>query len=152
MSNPITDLLTGGLSGIVGSVTDILGKFITDPAEKLKATLQIQQMANDLQVKVIEADRDMAVQQASVIVAEAKSDSWIARNWRPITMLSFVFIIDYNFVLAPIFSLKFLPIPPQLWTLLTIGIGGYIGTRSIEKTAAIVVQGKQQGKQNEADN
>ncbi|MEW5890749.1 MAG: 3TM-type holin [Pseudomonadota bacterium] len=30
---------------------------------------------------------------ASVVVAEAQSESWITRSWRPITMLTFVGLI-----------------------------------------------------------
>jgi len=138
MSNPLTDMCTGGRAGITDSVKGILDKFITDPDKKLAATLQVEQMAHDLQVRVIQADSDLAAQQASVIVAEAKSESWIARNWRPITMLSFVFIIDYNYILAPIFTLKSLPIVPDLWDLLKLGIGGYIIGRSVEKTAPAI--------------
>lgn len=133
--NPITQLLTGGFAGIMNSVSGILDKFITNPEEKLKAQLQLTQMANDLQVKAMEADRDFAVQQAGVIEAEAKSESWIARNWRPILMLVFTYIIAHNYVLAPVFSLKSLPIPDQMWELLKLGISGYIVGRSVEKIA-----------------
>jgi hypothetical protein len=146
MSNPITNLLTGGFSGIVESVSGILDHFITNPEEKLKAQLQLTQMANDLQVKVIEADRDFAVQQAAVITAEVKSESWIARNWRPILMLTFTYIIAHNYVLAPLFSFKSLPIPDQMWELLKLGISGYIVGRSVEKIApdvAAIISKKQ---------
>lgn len=135
MSNPITDLLTGGFSGIIQSVSGILDKFITNPEEKLKAQIQLSQMANDLQIKAMEADRDFAVQQANVITAETKSESWIARNWRPILMLTFTYIIAHNYVFAPLFNLKSLAIPDQMWELLKLGISGYIVGRSVEKIA-----------------
>ncbi len=141
MSNPITDLITSGLTGpggIVSLASGIIGKFVASPEEKLKATTQLAQMANDLQVRMIDAERDLAVQQASVIVAEAKSDSWMARNWRPVAMLSFVFIIDYNYVIAQLFHLVVLPIPPDMWTLLRYGLTGYIVARSGEKVADII--------------
>ena len=55
-------------------------------------------------------------------------------------MLSFVFIIFNNYVIAP-YAVAFvgpdvipmLDIPPGMWGLLTVGIGGYIGGRSYEK-------------------
>jgi hypothetical protein len=127
MSNALTDIVTGGLSGIADSVKNILDKFITDPEKKLEATLQVQKMANDLAIQVLQADKDLAVQQASVITAEAKSESWIARNWRPVTMLVFVYIF------ATLFHLTVVPIPPDMWDLLKLGIGGYIAGRSVEK-------------------
>jgi hypothetical protein len=133
MSTPLTDLFTGGVTGIVSAVNDILGKFITDPEKKLEATVKLQQMATDLQVKIIDQERDLAVQQASIITAEAKSESWIARNWRPVTMLVFVYIIAHNYIFVTLFHLQSVPIPPDMWDLLKIGIGGYIAGRSVEK-------------------
>lgn len=145
MSNPITDLLTGGLSGIVGSVTGILDKFITNPEEKLKASLQVAQMSHDLQLQVLSAEKDLAVQQASVVTAEIKSESWLAANWRPVTMLTFVAIIVWNYIVVGTIG-SFVPrihpidIPPDMWGLLKLGIGGYIGARTLEKTIPQVVE------------
>jgi hypothetical protein len=139
MSNPLTDIFTGGLSGLTDSVKGILDKFITDPKDKLAAQLQVETMAHDLEVQTLKAGSDFAVQQASVVIAEAKGESWMQRNWRPILMLSFVAIIDFNFILAPIINmfasgkLKALDIPTQMWGLITLGVSGYIGARSWEK-------------------
>jgi len=78
-----------------------------------------------------------------VVVAEAKSEHWITSAWRPITMLVFVVIIANNFILAPYIDLFFqsgltLEIPNQMWSLLQIGLGGYIGGRSAEKLAKTI--------------
>ena len=140
MSNPLTSILTGGFGDVLNGISAVLGKFIADPNAKLQAQIELTKVASDYQTAVLGAERDLAVQRASVIVAEAQSDSWIARNWRPITMLSFVFIIDYDFILSPIFGLKSLPIPPDLWALLKIGMGGYVIGRSVEKTAPAVAR------------
>jgi hypothetical protein len=133
MSNPLTDVITGGFSSVLSGIGDVIGRFVTDPNAKLQAQVELTKVATDYQVQVLLAEKDLAVQQASVIVAEAKSESWIARNWRPLTMLSFVFIIDYNYILAPIFTLHSLPIVPDMWELIKIGLGGYVVGRSAEK-------------------
>ena len=139
MSNPITDILTGGLGTLTGNVKGILDKFITDPKDKLTAQLQVEQMSHELEVQTLKADTDFAAQQASVIVAEAKSESWIARNWRPIFSLTLTAIVAFNFILAPIINmfaddrLKALPIPPNMWGLITICLSGYMVGRSVEK-------------------
>ena len=78
--------------------------------------------------------------QASVVVAELQSGAWLAQNWRPITMLTFVFIIANNYILYPYLSLFWgeapvLEIPPDMWGLLKIGLGGYVVGRSGEKIA-----------------
>jgi len=139
VSNPITDILTGGLGTLTGNVKGILDKFITDPKDKLTAQLQVEQMSHELEVQTLKADTDFAAQQASVIVAEAKSESWIARNWRPIFSLTLTAIVAFNFILAPIINmfaddrLKALPIPPNMWGLITICLSGYMVGRSVEK-------------------
>lgn len=138
--NPLKDILTGGITGVIDSISGVLGKFIASPEDKIKAQLELTRIATDFQVKVLEADRDWAVAQAGVVTAETKSESWMARNWRPITMLTFVFIIAFNYIISPLFSLKALEIVPDMWSLLKIGLGGYIIGRSAEKTIPQVAE------------
>lgn len=116
--------LLGGLFGIVDkAVTD------KDLANKIKGELQSQVLTG--QMKEIEAA-------ASVIVAEAKGESWLQRSWRPMLMTLFGFIIFNNYVLAPYVALFAglnveVPLPPEMWDLLKIGLGGYVVGRSVEK-------------------
>lgn len=131
----ITSLFTGG---VVDSVGKIIGKFVTDPKDQLEANLALAKIASDYQTALLNKDGELAVQQASVITAEIKSESWMARNWRPILMLTFTFIVAFNYVLAPLFSVKVLDIPPDMWSLLKLGIGGYVIGRTVEKTATTV--------------
>jgi len=147
MSNPLTDIITGGFGSVISAISDVIGHFVADPNEKLKAQLELSKIATDFQIQVLQTDRDIAVQQATVITAEAKSESWIARNWRPIIMLQFGFIIGYNFILAPIFSIQSIPIPQDMWQLLKLGLGGYIIGRSVEKTVPEVTKAIIAGKQ-----
>jgi len=75
---------------------------------------------------------------ANVIIAEAQSDHWIVAAWRPILMLIFAGIVANNYILYPYLSLFWteaprLAVPDQLWSLLNIGVGGYIVGRSAEK-------------------
>ena len=91
------------------------------------------ELKKDFLTKVIDA-------QASVLAAEAQSKSWLTQSWRPIVMLSFAGILIYTFFFGPMFSLPTTELPPDLWTLLQVGIGGYVGGRSIEKLAEILPQ------------
>ena len=75
---------------------------------------------------------------AKVLVAEVQRQSWLQRNWRPLLMLVFTYIVAHNFVIAPIFRITSVPVPEQMWTLLNIGIGGYIVGRSVEKIATSI--------------
>jgi hypothetical protein len=119
------------LKGLVSPITDLIGKAIPD--KDLAAQLSTQ-----IEALLINADTSVVTQQAGVITAEAKSDSWLARNWRPMTMLTFVFIVANNFIIAPYAQAIFhqsvsLPTPPDLWELIKIGLGGYVVGRSGEK-------------------
>tara|TARA_Y100000593_G_C4261526_1_gene312437 strand:- start:324 stop:755 length:432 start_codon:yes stop_codon:yes gene_type:complete len=83
---------------------------------------------------------------SSIVLAEAKSESWLASSWRPILMIIITMIIGWNFLVAPLIELgvqlftgNMIPLaielPDQLWSLLMIGVGGYVGGRSLEKVA-----------------
>jgi len=69
-----------------------------------------------------------------IIVAEAQSGSWLAQNWRPITMLTFVALIVAHWLG---FTPQNMP-EAQVMALLEIvkvGLGGYVLGRSGEKIA-----------------
>ncbi len=80
----------------------------------------------------MEAGRD-------VVLAEAEGESWLQRNWRPLTILNAAAILFNNYVLVPrlkafgIETVAVLTIPDGMWSLLTIGLGGYIVGRTVEK-------------------
>lgn len=141
----ILDALGTPFGSVLTAVGDILGRFIASPDEKLKAQLELAKVGADFQVKMAEADAEFAKSQAAVITSEVQSQSWAARNWRPVLMLTFTYIIAHNFVIAPTFHLSALAIPPEMWTLLNIGIGGYIVGRSAEKIVPGVLAMKGSG-------
>lgn len=96
----------------------------------------------DTQVKLLEYaltyEQEQLEAKAEIIVAEAKSESWITRNWRPMTMLAFVCaILGYWFGLTPD------TIPPEavdsMFTLVQIGLGGYVVGRSAEKVVPGII-------------
>lgn len=134
----ILDILGGNpFQEIASKALDIIGRFVPDPQAKAQASLELTKLQADYNLKLAELDAQWATVQGQVITAEANSQSWIARNWRPILMLSFGAIIVYGFFLAPLFSLKSVPLPPDMWQLLKLGIGGYVLGRSGEKIAAV---------------
>jgi hypothetical protein len=81
-------------------------------------------------------------------MAEIKSEHWLTRSWRPLLMLmlmGFLLIVGLLLPLAELVAgapLKFEPrwqlLPPGFWEFLGIGVGGYIGGRSLEKVAGLV--------------
>jgi hypothetical protein len=117
--------------GMISSVTGLASKFIADKDLKTKLESAIKEKMLEHEVQFVSYQRD-------IITAEAKSQSSLARNWRPITMLVFVAIIFNNYLVYPYIQLfggtaVQLPIPDDMWSLLKLGIGGYIAGRSVEK-------------------
>ena len=109
----------------------LLDKFFPDKDAANKAKLMLLEMRQNGELTKLQTS-------AGIVTAEANSDRWLAASWRPITMLTFVFIIANNYILYPYLSLFFekapkLVIPPDMWALLKIGLGGYVVGRSVEK-------------------
>lgn len=109
---------------IVGAVVDIglklIERLFPDPEERDKAKLKLVEMQQSGEL----AHLDAAMK---VIVAEAQSESWLTRTWRPITML---------WMMALLTGWMFGMTPPNVdayidwfFRLITVGIGGYVTTR-----------------------
>lgn len=135
----ITDILSAPAKGLLDGVGDIISKFVKDPTEALKAQEQAQLLQNNLQIAIITADTTFAQAQAGVLEADDKA-GFLAANWRPITMLAFVFCIVYNYVVTPVFNLKSVDIPVDMWTVIKIGLGGYLTGHTVEQVAPTVAQ------------
>ena len=101
-----------------------------DLAAKLKADLQTQMMQSHTQELTAAA---------KIIEAEAKA-GWFASSWRPLLMYVLIFILVWNYVLGPVILFFFkasitIQLPGDVWTLLQIGLGGYVVGRSAESVA-----------------
>jgi hypothetical protein len=112
-------------------VGKVLDKIFPDKEDAAAAKLKLLELEQSGELKELETA-------AGIVSAEAKSEHWLVAAWRPITMLVFVVIIANNYILYPYLSLFFteapiLDIPPEMWELLKLGIGGYILGRSAEK-------------------
>jgi len=131
---------------IVGKVVESVCGVIDDLIEDKD---QAARLKHDLQMQILEKDFSWLEKEiearASIVVAEAGGASWLQRNWRPILMLTFCYIVAHNYVLSPMFSLGRLDIPPDMWELLKLGIGGYIIGRTAEKGFDAWRAGKQGG-------
>lgn len=123
---------------LIDPVSTLLDKWIPDADTKA-------QLAHDIATLADKQAHEQALAQINqakeVIVAEANSDSWIAKNWRPLTMLVFTAIVANNYILYPYLSLFWsdapvLELPPFLWETIKIGLGGYVVGRSGEKMVA----------------
>ena len=103
-----------------------LDRVLPDTVEKTKVRAELQ---SALLANAAELERTAA----SVIMAEAKGESWLQRNWRPMLMVLFGIIIANNFLIVPLAGTPTAEIPPDMWDLLKLGLGGYVLGRSAEK-------------------
>ena len=93
-------------------------------------------------VNASEARKEIA--QAQILAAEMRSDSWLARTWRPLFMLvCMAIVVSFWFGYVPPHITKEMPpIIAELFSLIKIGLGGYIGARSVEKIFKEINLGK----------
>ena len=109
------------------------------PPEKM-TELEKANIDQQIGQAIMSVDLSVIQKQLDVVMAEAQGESWLQRNWRPILMLTIVSIVANNYVIAPYIQLFFskgimLDLPDKLWSLLQIGVGGYVIGRSAEKIA-----------------
>ena len=133
-------LITSAVTSLMnGPLTKIIESYVSDLElrRKLQAELETSLISH--------LGKSLELQQA-VVLAEVKSEHWLTRNWRPILMMTLVgFLVLVGFVLpladlavghAIPFNPRWQALPEGFWNFLTIGVGGYIGGRSMEKIAS----------------
>lgn len=123
---------------VVGIAETITGKKGSEVIDALKAdpnlVLQFQQGLMQLQVEIfkaeVQAERD-------VIVAEAQSDSWVTKNWRPVTMLTFTALVVAKWLgfTAPGVSPE---VEMAILEIIKYGLSGYVVGRSAEQIAKVI--------------
>ena len=127
------------LAALLPVLTPILGqvaKSVFPNAEDEIKRLEIQAR---LQESLIANQAQIEAAAAEVIKAEAEGESWLQRNWRPLTMMVFVTLIvaKWTGYTAPGVSEA---LELRLLGLIEIGLGGYVIGRSVEKVAPVVAQ------------
>ena len=123
----------GFITKIIEPVTALVDKLHTSDDERLEAKSVLLNMQTALMTQTLDYEKQIANAQRDIIVAEATANSWLTRTWRPITMLTFVALI----VISQFTGME---IPPDLWFGVKLGLGGYLGGRSVEKSVGSIVQ------------
>ncbi|MDO6839580.1 3TM-type holin [Paraglaciecola chathamensis] len=116
------------ISNLFEPAVKLVDELHTSDEERLQLQSQIKAVENELLAKVIAYENQLLQSKTDIITAESTGQSWIQRNWRPITMLTFLVLVVMD-------SFGWLPNPlaEEAWTLLQIGLGGYVAGRSAEK-------------------
>lgn len=114
------------LGPLIGGIFGVIDKAVEDKDQAAQIKAKLQEMVLSGQMKEIESA-------AQIIVAEAQGDSWLQRSWRPLLMVLFGVIIANNYLVVPLLGTPAAEIPPDMWDLLKLGVGGYVLGRSVEK-------------------
>ena len=129
-------MISGLLTAVLPRVLNVIDQVVPDKdeANRLKAAIQMKMLDNKAEIDKIAGE---------IVLEEARNKNWFVSGWRPACMWVVILIIAWNFLLVPLLNiflpvfglalLTMIPLPDPLWTLMTIGLGGYIGARSYEK-------------------
>lgn len=122
----------GFVSNIIQPVVDLIDDLSTSDEEKLILRNELAKIENAFNLKVMEYETKLLEAKSSIIIAEAASSSWLTKTWRPLMMVWFGLLLGlYWFDITPENLTQ--ETIDSLFLLLQIGIGGYIGGRSIER-------------------
>ena len=122
------NLLSGGAADLIKNVGGVIDEFHTSKEEKLEAERKIKELVANYEV-------EMEKNITSRWEADLKSDSWLSKNVRPLTL---VFLIVCTMLLIFIdagalnFNVKDSYVDLLQLVLITV-IGAYFGGRSLEK-------------------
>lgn len=123
-ADPITAALNIGNS--------LIDRLWPDPAQKDAAKLSLLEMAQKGELTEFTG-------KVEIIKTEASSEHWLAANWRPILMLTFGGLIVarwFGWAAPNLSEAEYL----KLWSIVELGIGGYVIGRSAEKIVPTVAQ------------
>ena len=126
--NFLSKVFSGGATELVEGVGGVLDNLITSKDEKLEAKRKVKELIANYEV-------EMEKNITSRWEADLKSDSWLSKNVRPLTL---VFLIVCTMLLIFIdagaisFNVKDSYVDLLQLVLITV-IGAYFGGRSLEK-------------------
>ncbi len=119
------------IGSLINSVANLIDGITTTSKEKEKLKSEISRTIMEYLDNIAQAQKD-------IIITEAKGN-WLQRSWRPIVMLAFAAVV----LLGVFFPIPLLNNNSPFWSLLDIGLGGYVIGRSAEKiTTSIITNNK----------
>ena len=117
-----------------------LAKVLFSTIEKAVPDKDLQEkLKSQLQTQLLQSHTQELQAAAKIVEAEAKA-GWFASSWRPLLMYVLIFILVWNYVIGPVIkvftgAVISFELPGDVWTLLNVGLGGYVVGRSAESVA-----------------
>lgn len=122
------------IGGIFKPAADLIDNVHTSTEEKLSMQNALEKIRNEMTSKVLDLDAQLLASKTAIITAEANGQGILQRNWRPVTMLTFLVL-----VVCDSFGLLAFRLADEAWTLLQLGLGGYVVGRSAEKITKPII-------------
>lgn len=124
------------IQALIPAIAPILGKVVNnlfpDPEAKAKAEAEMMR-------ELLNHQSEIETAAAKIIQTEAASQHWLAANWRPLTMITFVGLIVarwFGWAAPNLGEAEYL----KLWSIVEFGLGGYVVGRSVEKIAPSIAE------------
>ena len=122
-----------GIDDAIAAGLKIIDKFIPDPELKAKMTQELENNRKDLVLANLQADNVEAQEISKRWQADLASDSWLAKNIRPATLI-FILLAYFFFALMSMFGYETRGAYVELlgqWGIVVMT--AYFGGRSFEK-------------------
>ena len=120
--DPVTAVLNVG--------SKIIDRLWPDPAQRDAAKLALLEMTQKGELAEFTG-------RAEIVKTEAASEHWLAANWRPLMMLTFGALIVarwFGWAAPNLTEAEYI----KLWSIVELGLGGYVIGRSAEKIVPVV--------------
>lgn len=130
------------VSLIIGPIADILKRVIPDADARAAAQEEITKT-------IIANEAALNDAMKTVMAADSASESWLTRSARPLTVVWSLLMVTWLAVIAPFTGLQaealnaVKAIPTELWNLISVGIGGYMLARTVEKALPTILNRNQ---------
>ncbi len=126
---------------IAAPILKIIDKVIPDPTAKAQMQIELLKLQSTSEFKEIDAQLEMARNQTSVNVEEAKNGNLFVSGWRPFIGWTCGFIFVSNYIGVPMLAwlspMMHIPAPPRLdigeVLPVLLGMLGLGGLRTAEK-------------------
>lgn len=84
-----------GIDDLINTGLKIIDKVVPDPQAKAQAQLELQKLAQDGKLAELQADMNEANNISDRWKSDLSSDSWLAKNIRPLTLIFILFAYSF---------------------------------------------------------
>ncbi len=130
--NPIS-WIGDAISGVASGVSSIINSLNAPDSEKNKIRQVLNSQLNNLKIVLVKSQTDYEKELTKRLEADMQSDSWLAKNIRPLTLV-YIFLLLTILIVIDAYGIK---VDSEFKTILKIwgglGLGFYFGGRWNEK-------------------